>query len=97
MRAIGAKTRVLMGMFVMEGALQGLISWAIAVPLSFMLGQPLAAVMGQAVFRMDLDYQYNFPAGIIWLATVLLISTLASIIPARNATSISVRASLAYA
>jgi putative ABC transport system permease protein len=97
MRAIGAKTPAIMGMFVTEGLLQGLISWAIAGPLSYMLGQPLAAVMGQAVFRMALDYQYNFEAVLIWLATVLLISTLASLIPARNATSISVRASLAYA
>jgi putative ABC transport system permease protein len=97
MRAIGAKTPVILGMFIMEGVLQGLTSWAIAVPLSFTLGQPLAAVMGQALFDMNLDYQYNFEAVLVWLAVVLLISTLASVIPARNATSISVRASLAYA
>jgi ABC-type lipoprotein release transport system permease subunit len=33
----------------------------------------------------------------IWLAMVVIISILASVIPARNATTISVRESLAYA
>ena len=44
-----------------------------------------------------LDYQYNWPAVGTWLAAVIAISVLASILPARNATRISVRESLAYA
>lgn len=97
MRAIGAQTPVMLGMFILEGILQGMISWAIAVPLSFTVGKPLAALMGQAMFHIDLDYQYNTPAVLIWLVAVLLIALLASIIPARNATRVSVRESLAYA
>jgi ABC-type lipoprotein release transport system permease subunit len=34
---------------------------------------------------------------LVWLVIIVVISTLASIIPARNATAISVRDSLAYA
>jgi len=62
-----------------------------------MLGRLPAVLMGQALFKMDLDYQYNVSAVIIWLIAVLVISTLASVIPARNATSVSVQSSLAYA
>jgi putative ABC transport system permease protein len=97
MRAIGAKTPIIMGMLLLEGSLQGLVSWLIAAPLSFILGQPLAAVMGQALFNIGLDYEYNLSAVLIWLITVLTISTLASVLPARNATLVSVRESLAYA
>ncbi len=97
MRAIGAKTPVIMGMFIFEGILQGFFSWLIAVSVSFMLGRLPAALMGQALFNMDLDYQYSLPAVVIWLVAVLVISTLASVIPARNATSVSVQSSLAYA
>ena len=97
MRAIGARTATIMGMFVMEGVLQGLLSWAIAVPISFLLGQPLANALGQTMFEANLDYQYNNQAVIIWLVIILIISTLASILPARNATRISVRDSLSYA
>jgi putative ABC transport system permease protein len=97
MRAIGAKTPVIMGMLVVEGVLQGLVSWVVALPLSFVLGQPLAVLMGEAMFDIALDYQYNIQAVFIWLAMVVIISILASVMPARNATQISVRESLAYA
>lgn len=97
MRAIGAKTPVIMAMLILEGVLQGVISWLVAVPLSFLLGQPLAVLMGQAMFDIALDYQYHVTAMGIWLAMVVVISILASVMPARNATTISVRESLAYA
>jgi putative ABC transport system permease protein len=97
MRAIGAKTSTIIGMLMLEGLLQGLLSWVIAVPLSFSLGQPLAALMGQALFNINLDYRYSVEGILIWLAAVLMIATLASVMPARNATSISVQESLAYA
>ncbi len=96
MRAIGAGSGTMMGMFVMEGVLQGLLSWAMAVPISFVIGKPMANALGQAIFTANLDYTYNFKAVMIWLVIVLVVSILASILPARNATIISVRESLAY-
>ena len=97
MRAIGAKTPVIMAMLILEGVLQGVISWLVAVPASFVLGRPLAVLMGQAMFDIALDYQYHVGAMGLWLAMVVIISILASVMPARNATTISVRESLAYA
>ncbi len=97
MRAIGARSTTIMGMFVMEGVLQGVLSWLIAVPISFLAGRPLANALGQTMFEANLDYQYSYQAVIIWLVVILIISTLASILPARSATRISVRDSLAYA
>jgi putative ABC transport system permease protein len=97
MRAIGARSLTIMGMFLMEGILQGLISWIVAVPVSFFLGQPMANILGQVMFNTGLDYQYNGGAIVIWLVVIVIISTLASILPARNATRISVRDSLSYA
>ncbi|HXV42274.1 MAG TPA: FtsX-like permease family protein [Anaerolineae bacterium] len=96
MRAIGARSQTIMGMFVMEGILQGLLSWLLAVPLSFVVARWLANALGQVMFDANLDYHYNFSAVFIWLVVILIISTLASILPARNATRISVRESLAY-
>jgi len=97
MRAIGAKTLTILGMFMMEGVLQGLMSWVIVIPISFVLGKPMANALGMALFDATLDYQYNYSAVLVWLVIILVISTLASILPARNATLISVRDSLAYA
>jgi putative ABC transport system permease protein len=96
MRAIGARTPTLLGMFMLEGVLQGLISWVVVVPISFVLGRPMAHALGIALFDATLDYQYNYSAVLAWLLIVLVISVAASIIPARNAVVISVRESLAY-
>jgi putative ABC transport system permease protein len=96
MRAIGAKTPTILGMFMMEGLLQGLLSWLIVTPLSFVLGQPMAKALGMVLFDAALDYRYNFDAVWLWLVIILVISILASILPARSATQISVRESLAY-
>lgn len=97
MRAVGARSRTIMGMFVMEAIMQGLFSWLVAVPISFLIGNWLAQLLGQAMFDANLDYQYDYLAVLIWLGVVVVISTLASILPARNATQISVRDSLSYA
>jgi putative ABC transport system permease protein len=97
LRAIGARSRTILGIFVMEGILQGIFSWIIAVPLSFFVSPLVAYAMGHVMFGATLDYKYNWPAVIVWLGIVVIISILASILPARGATRISVRDSLAYA
>ncbi len=97
LRAVGARSRTIMGIFVMEGILQGMLSWLVAVPVSFLVSQPVATGLGKAMFGATLDYQYNWAAVGIWLGTILVVSIFASILPARSATRVSVRDSLAYA
>lgn len=96
MRSIGARSRTLIGIYVMEGTLQGFLSWILAVPLSFFLAQPMARLLGQTMLELDLDYVYNWQAVLLWLATVLLISSLMSLGPARSAARMSVRENLSY-
>jgi putative ABC transport system permease protein len=97
LRAIGARSHTILGIFVMEGVLQGLLSWLIAVPISLLVSPAAADAMGHAMFGATLNYQYNWFAVLVWLGIVAGISILASIFPARGATRISVRDSLAYA
>jgi len=96
MRAIGAGSGSIRGNMIMEGVLQGLFSFVIAVPLAYLLAQPLARVLGQTMLDIDLDFAFNSFAVLIWLAVVLVIAIFASLLPARTATRISVRDSLAY-
>jgi len=96
LRAIGARSRTISGMFLLEAGLQGVLSWIVAVPLSFVVGRPLANALGQTMFSADLVYRYDFRAVAIWLAAILVISAVAAVVPARSATRISVRQSLAY-
>lgn len=97
LRAIGAPSGQIMLLFIGEGVLQGLLSWLVAIPLALVLARPLAQALGQTMLGVDLDFAFNGTAVGIWLALILVISTLASILPARAATRVSVRQSLAYA
>jgi putative ABC transport system permease protein len=81
----------------MEGVLQGMLSWLAAVPISFFVSPILANALGETMFGATLDYRYNWSAVGVWLTIILVISLISSILPARGATRISVRDSLAYA
>lgn len=97
LRSIGAESPTIMTMFIMEGVLQGLMSWLIAVPLAFIIARPVANMMGQIILQIDLDFQFSTVGVLIWLIAIFAIAFLASLIPAHAATRISVRESLAYA
>lgn len=97
MRAIGASSRTILGVFIMEGLLHGLLSWLVAIPLAYVLAGPMARLLGQTMIEVDLDYAFNGTAVVAWLVIIVVISVLASLLPARRATRISVRESLAYA
>jgi putative ABC transport system permease protein len=97
LRAIGARSPIILGIFVMEGIFQGCLSWLIAIPISLLASPTVASALGHAMFGATLDYQYNWIAVVIWLCIILFVSALASMLPARGAIRISVRDSLAYA
>lgn len=97
LRAVGARSHTIIGIFVMEGVLQGMLSWLISIPISLLASPLVASSLGHAMFGATLDYQYNWSAVGAWLALIIVISIFASIFPARGATRISVRDSLAYA
>jgi putative ABC transport system permease protein len=97
LRAVGARSHTILGIFVMEGVLQGILSWSISIPISLVASPIVAKSLGIAMFGATLDYKYNWPSVGIWFVLIIFISILASILPARGATRISVRDSLAYA
>lgn len=96
MRAIGASSAQIGSIFVLEGVFQGVLSFVLAVPIAYVAARPLAALLGQRMMRVELDYTFNHGAVAVWLAATLLVSVVASIWPAVRATRISVRASLAF-
>lgn len=95
MRAVGASSKDVTMIFSGEGLMLGLISWIIATPLSLLIGPMFVKMVGNAI---DFPAQY-IPAigGIwVWLIIVIVLSLIASWLPARRATRISVNESLAY-
>jgi len=95
MRAIGASSVTIIGIFIAEGMLLGVLSWLLAVPLSY----PGALVFNNLVgnsLQLPLDFDYSAGGMMGWLAIVVVLSALASLWPALRATQVSVRETLAY-
>ena len=96
MRAIGASNRVLMNMVMVEGILIGMISWILGCLLAFPMSKILSDTVSLAIFDSPSNFGLT-PAGfVIWLAVVIILSVLASVIPARSASRLTIREVLAY-
>jgi putative ABC transport system permease protein len=95
MRAVGASSGDVGFVFMTEGLLLGVLSWIIAIPLSLVAGQYFVTAIGD-VIDFPCIYFYSVQGVWIWLGIVTVLSIVASWLPARRATQISVRESLAY-
>jgi len=96
MRTIGAVDRVIMQSVIIEGLVIGLITWLLAIVLSFPISSLLLTIIGEAMMGSALTLSFT-PLGILfWLAVVIVLSVFASIPPARNAARLTINEVLAY-
>ena len=96
MRAIGAVDFEIIKSVVIEGVMIGLITWVLAIALSFPISELLLDIIIQAMMGSAMDVVFT-PLGIyIWLGVVIALSFFASILPARNAARLTINEVLAY-
>jgi putative ABC transport system permease protein len=96
LRAIGASNRSVALVFIREGIVIGLMSWTMGALVAIPMSQGLNQALGQAVMGIPLTYAYSLPGLWLWLVVVICLSVLASFIPARTASRLTVREVLAY-
>jgi len=96
LRAIGAPNRGVAQVFILEGITIGLLSWLMGSLLAIPVSHGLNLAVGGRLMGVPLTYAYSLPGLWAWLAVVLVLSALASFIPARNASRMTVREVLAY-
>jgi len=96
MRAIGADDRAVMRTVIAEGLVIGLLSFALALVLSIPFTYLLSTIISLAIFQSPIATVFTYTGYAIWLALVLILSALASILPARNAARLTIREVLAY-
>jgi putative ABC transport system permease protein len=96
MRAIGADNRSIWQIFIVEGVFIGVISWflgcGIAVPLSKLFNE----IVGMTLMNTSPAYEFSVGGALIWLGLAVVIAALASLVPAWNASRISVSETLTY-
>jgi putative ABC transport system permease protein len=97
MQAVGATPGMVLRVVLTEGVFAGVCSAvaaaALAVPWTALVG----TVVGNLAFRVPLPLVMSPTALVIWLIAAVLFSALATAFPARRASRMTVRESLAYA
>ena len=96
LRAIGATPRTVWAMVIAEGLVMGVLSWTMAAlfawPVSKLIGDSLVSMM----FRSGLDFTFEALGLVIWLVVSVVLSAVASFVPAWRASRATVREALAY-
>lgn len=96
MRAIGGSDRAIMKIVLVEGGLIGLISWLLAGLAALPISKLLADQIFLIIYDRPAEMAFTTSGNLIWLGIVLLLSLLASAIPAYNASRLTIREVLAY-
>ncbi len=96
LRAIGASTRGVAKVFILEGVMIGMMSWGLGSILALPLGQVLSDAVGIPLMGTPLTFTFSIDGMWLWLGIVSLLSALASFLPARKAAQLTVREVLAY-
>jgi len=96
MRAIGATDLEIIRMVIVEGLLIGLISFGLGMILAVPFTYLLSNIVSDAVFATPIAVVFTPMGYLIWLGLVIVLSSLASVLPARNAARLTIREVLAY-
>jgi putative ABC transport system permease protein len=96
MRAIGASNLDIQSIVIIEGMVIGIISWAISILISIPITGVLTYGVGMAILTAPMPAVYGATGIIAWLIFTLVLGTLASALPARRASRLTVRDTLAY-
>ncbi len=96
MRAVGASNADIQGIVIVEGMVVGLIGWAVSILLAIPITSVLCFGVGMAILTAPMPVVYGVTGIIAWLIFTLVLATIASALPARRASSLTVRDTLAY-
>ncbi len=96
LRAIGATDRSIFNIVVVEGIIIGLLSALLGALLAFPLSLAMSNAIGNSILQASLSFTFAPLGVVLWFAVVLALATLASLLPARSASRVTVREVLAY-
>ena len=96
LRAVGASDRSVLLIFLAEGILIGALSWALAVLASIPVSKLLSDALGNVFVSRPLSWAYSVEGMVAWAVIVLVLATVASLLPAWRASRLAVREILAY-
>jgi putative ABC transport system permease protein len=95
-RAVGASSRIVMQIVIVEGVFVGLVSWLLACLLAHPQSKLMSVMVGINFIKVPLDFAFATGGIGLWLLIAVMLSVFASYLPARNASRIAVKEALVY-
>jgi putative ABC transport system permease protein len=96
MRTIGAVDFVIMQSVIIEALVIGMITWFLAIGLSFPISTALLTIIGETMMGSAMTLVFTPTGLLLWLGIVIVLSIIASVMPARNAARLTINEVLAY-
>jgi putative ABC transport system permease protein len=96
LRAIGVTNRNLYRLTLTEGFIIGMLSWVLSVLVSIPVSMYLGNKFFNIFFETTLNFNISHNGIMIWLGIIIVFSSVAVLIPARNSNKQSVSEGLSY-
>jgi putative ABC transport system permease protein len=96
MRAIGASDKSVLRIVLLEGIIIGILSWLIGGVVALPLSKILTDQVGYLLLQAAPSYIFSIFGTGLWLFIVIILAIIASFLPARSASRVTVREVLSY-
>jgi putative ABC transport system permease protein len=96
LRAVGARRWVITGSLAAESVFVALLAWGLGVLLALPLSAGMCWLVGKALLNSPFLYSFSAGGALLWLAVIIGLAVLASLLPARSALRASVTETLMY-
>ncbi len=95
-RAVGATGRTVLTIVLVEGVAVALLAFIVGSLAAIPLGWVMAQAVGISFIKVPLAFRFALAGLVLWLAMAVVLAVVASWLPARNASRISVKDAIAY-
>jgi putative ABC transport system permease protein len=95
-RAVGATSRTVLSIVLVEGVSVALLSWVLGSVLALPMGWVMAHQVGVQFIKVPLTFRFAPLGVLLWMIIAVTLAVFASWLPARSASRLSVREAIAY-
>jgi putative ABC transport system permease protein len=96
LRAIGASPPVVWLIVITEGVVIGALGWALATLAAWPISKAISDLLVKSMFKVGLDFYFEPSGPLIWLGVSICLGTVASFMPAWQASRRPVREAIGY-